>query len=116
VLSLVALVVGFLVGFAVKKGSNGRGGPPYQWLAVFLTYTAIAISEALWAPGVTRAAGLVDAVVELYARPIVGGGSVIGLVIVAVGLYEAWAVNKPASLAITGPFDVGAGPAPAPPR
>lgn len=38
---LVAVVVGFLVGGAVRKGSNGRGGWAYQALAMFITYGAI---------------------------------------------------------------------------
>lgn len=42
--SLIAIVVGVMVGAAVKRGSNGRGGWRYQLLAVFLTYTAIVSS------------------------------------------------------------------------
>ncbi|MDH4048439.1 MAG: hypothetical protein OEW68_10200 [Gammaproteobacteria bacterium] len=38
---LVAIVVGFAVGFAVRMGSGGRGGKPYQFLAVIITYAAI---------------------------------------------------------------------------
>lgn len=38
---LVAIVVGFMVGKAVRKGSRGRGGWAYQALAVSLTYLAI---------------------------------------------------------------------------
>jgi len=38
---LVAIVVGFLVGFGVRWGSRGRGGWPYQVLAVTITYVAI---------------------------------------------------------------------------
>jgi hypothetical protein len=38
---LVAIVVGFLVGFGVRWGSGGRGGWPYQILAVGITYVAI---------------------------------------------------------------------------
>jgi hypothetical protein len=40
--ALVALIIGFLVGKAVRVGARGRGGRRYQWLAVMLTYTAIA--------------------------------------------------------------------------
>ncbi|HEX9610694.1 MAG TPA: hypothetical protein VF978_02315 [Gemmatimonadales bacterium] len=39
--SIIAIVVGVMVGAAVKRGSNGRGGRRYQLLAVFLTYAAI---------------------------------------------------------------------------
>jgi hypothetical protein len=38
---LVAIVVGFMVGKAVHKGSRGRGGWAYQTLAISLTYLAI---------------------------------------------------------------------------
>ena len=40
--SLVAIVVGFLVGKAVRKGTGNRGGLLYQFLALFLTYSSIA--------------------------------------------------------------------------
>lgn len=38
---LIAVVVGLMVGHAVKWGSGGRGGRRYQILAVTLTYLAI---------------------------------------------------------------------------
>lgn len=41
---ILAVVVGFVVGGAVRKGSKGRGGWRYQALAIFLTYTAIVSS------------------------------------------------------------------------
>ena len=41
-IGLVAVVVGLMVGGAVKAGSGRRGGRFYQLLAVFLTYSAIA--------------------------------------------------------------------------
>lgn len=41
---LVAIVVGYMVGIAVRKGSRGRGGWPYQTLAIGLTYLAIVTS------------------------------------------------------------------------
>jgi hypothetical protein len=40
-LGLIAIVVGLMVGVAVRKGSNGRGGWFYQTLAIVLTYTSI---------------------------------------------------------------------------
>ncbi len=41
---LVSILVGFMVGTAVRKGSEERGGVLYQLTAVFLTYLAIAVS------------------------------------------------------------------------
>ncbi len=38
---LIAIVVGLMVGAAVRKGSSGRGGWFYQTLAIVLTYSCI---------------------------------------------------------------------------
>jgi predicted lipid-binding transport protein (Tim44 family) len=40
----VALAVGWLVGSAIRKGSNGVGGRRYQIAAVALTYAAVSLS------------------------------------------------------------------------
>ncbi len=40
-IGLVALAVGWAVGGAVRRGSGGLGGRPYQVVAVLLTYLAI---------------------------------------------------------------------------
>lgn len=45
-LGLVAIVVGLLVGGAVRKGSDGRGGWRYQALAMFLTYSAVVATDS----------------------------------------------------------------------
>ena len=39
--ALIAIVVGLMVGGAVRKGTGNRGGRLYQLLAVFLTYSSI---------------------------------------------------------------------------
>lgn len=43
-IGLISILVGFMVGTAVRKGSEGRGGALYQLTAVFFTYLAIAVS------------------------------------------------------------------------
>jgi hypothetical protein len=48
-IGLVAIVVGLLVGGAVRKGSAGRGGWFYQLMAIFLTYASISGSYFLTA-------------------------------------------------------------------
>jgi len=144
---LISIVVGLMVGHAVKKGCDGRGGWFYQGLAMFLTYTAIMatyIPPALKAirdhkPAAAKAqppakpgdpadaddlddnvpAGrrpsvvtLVVAVVVLiglaYSLPIIVGiHSPISLIIVAVGLYEAWLINRRARIVVNGPYQIG---------
>ena len=36
-LALISILVGWMVGTAVRRGANLRGGWVYQWLAIFLT-------------------------------------------------------------------------------
>ena len=161
---LISVLVGFMVGKAVKMGSNGRGGWFYQGLAMLLTYTAIVLTyflpvvvEALAgregrapAPQAARAGqpnpadAQVDAQVEADAKAIAKAGepgacgarrrpslglallglayllalafalpisgnldSPIGLIIVAIGLYEAWVINKRVPISIQGPYRIG---------
>ena len=160
---LVAIIVGLMVGVAVRRGSNGRGGWRYQLLAVFLTYTAIVsthvpfIIEEFKKEARTRAAadsvtaptdsamhltvaaadstaparvapvstsgaavrpdvglgGMAVALLALvaffYAVPFLGGiQNIMGIVIIAIGLFEAWKINKRATLSISGPYRVAA--------
>jgi hypothetical protein len=43
-IGLIAILVGYMVGKAIRHASNGRGGRPQQILAVLLTYFAITTS------------------------------------------------------------------------
>lgn len=43
-IGLISILVGFMVGSAVRIGSRNKGGAGYQLLAVFLAYTAIGAS------------------------------------------------------------------------
>lgn len=74
--SLIAIVVGVMVGAAVKRGTNGRGGRRYQLLAVFLTYAAIVSSYVPFAlEGIREAVQAPPANVSadtLAARPAAG--------------------------------------------
>jgi hypothetical protein len=42
-IGFVAIFVGWFVGIAVRKGSEGRGGATYQAMAMVLTYAAIVV-------------------------------------------------------------------------
>ena len=152
----MAIVVGLLVGYAVRKGSNGRGGWRYQALAMFLTYTSIVSSyvplifKEIYEQRQTAAAGdttatdmaspaiadsasgaateitevsadSTDSAAEpgfvvalllfigiIYALPFLAGiENIVGLIIIGIGLYEAWKLNQRVTLAISGPYQVG---------
>jgi hypothetical protein len=49
-----------------------------------------------------------------FATPVLlGFQNIIGMLIIAIALYEAWKMNKRAELAVTGPYRVAAGGSPA---
>jgi hypothetical protein len=191
--SLVSILVGYMVGRAVHWGARGRGGWPYQTLAVLLTYLAIVstyvpplvtaikahadartqaaartqdAARARAAPATTTAhapaagtgtAGQPTAAGTAAGRPTAAGAAtaqptdastagtrptavhpgasrppslaayafaylwvlgiattlpfvgaigVIGLIIIAVGLFEAWKLNQRPRIAISGPHAV----------
>ncbi len=148
---LISIVVGLMVGFAVRKGARARGGWRYQALAMFLTYAAIAstyvprVLEAVrqerggaasapatapaaatdqGAPAEPAAAQGTEAgamsggqllvalgllIVFALALPFLAGfDNIMGRVLIAIALYEAWKVNRAARLQISGPYQVGA--------
>src|SRR5690348_2566722 len=43
-IGIVAILIGYMVGYAVRKGAGGRGGRRFQVLAVALTYASIALA------------------------------------------------------------------------
>ncbi|MGH7134517.1 MAG: hypothetical protein ACREHD_02190, partial [Pirellulales bacterium] len=147
---LISILVGLMIGKAVQKGCNARGGWFYQALAMFLTYTAIVLTyippmiqmmrqgpapaaaaqaqpgQPIGAPKQEEAAVpaggggpanggplyyVIMAVVWMcvaFAIPIlVGFQSPMSLVIIGIGLYEAWVINKRRPLVISGPYRIG---------
>ncbi len=122
-IGIIAIAVGYGVGKAVSWGSSGKGGWLYQILAVFLTYSAIV---ANYVPDIVKGSEVVDPPLMLYivsfflayAVPFYAGfENIIGLLIIAFGLWEAWKFNKRVDAAVTGPYTVTPSssiPAPAP--
>lgn len=123
---LIAIVVGILVGGAVKAGAKGRGGVGYQLLAVVLTYLSIA---ANYVPDIVRAlrsdtdvadnwiALVIITAVTAVSAPFYGGiSNIIGLLIIGFALYQAWVINKPSQVKFNGPYHLAPSSAPyAPP-
>jgi hypothetical protein len=119
--SLIAILVGFVVGKAVFVGAERRGGRRYQVLAALLTYFAIAASvdSALAAdlPTTTKTeakspigfggfmVGVGALTLLVFALPImVGMGSIISVIILALGLLQAWRMNKAVEINVSGPY------------
>jgi hypothetical protein len=43
-IGIVAILIGYMVGYAVRKGARGRGGLRFQVLAIMLTYCSVALA------------------------------------------------------------------------
>jgi ABC-type multidrug transport system fused ATPase/permease subunit len=43
-IGLVAILIGYMVGYAIRKGTRGRGGRRFQVLAIALTYGSISVA------------------------------------------------------------------------
>jgi MFS family permease len=126
-IGLIAVVVGFAVGAAVRKGSDDRGGVAYQLLAVFITYCCIVstyvpeiYAEASKEPGdVPEVALMIFSVIIAFIAPVLMGfQNIIGMLIIAFALWEAWKINKYKKLEFQGPFTIagaGGGAMPPPP-
>jgi hypothetical protein len=115
-LALLAILVGWMVGKAVRYGSRGRGGRRYQVLALLLTYFAISVS---YVPQLSRidlgAGAAVGIIVALVIAPIKVvltqlPGSILSLIIIGVGMAQAWRMNGRVNIAFKGPFRVAASP------
>jgi hypothetical protein len=113
-LGLIAIVLGYLVGIAVRKASKGRGGLPYQFLAVAITYLCIAgqyvpdiYAYAKEWENTAASTAFLFAIKEAFILPItMGRQNFIGLIIIAFALWEAWKFNRKGTLDITGPHAI----------
>jgi len=64
-IGIVAILIGYMVGWAVRKGANGKGGRRFQILAVVLTYWAVGLAYAPLAfDGLSKHSGKPAAVVS----------------------------------------------------
>ncbi|HET9452630.1 MAG TPA: hypothetical protein VFO83_17190 [Aggregicoccus sp.] len=110
---LVYVAVGWLVGAAVARGANGRGGLGYQLLAVLLTWTSVAWStvpallehQAQQNPELSGpAAVVITAVLSMMMPAMVAMESVMMVLITGFALWQAWKMNRRSELALVGPF------------
>lgn len=120
-IGIVAIVIGYMVGYAVRKGAGGRGGRRFQVLAVVLTYLAVGLAYAPLVASALLDASLLKIILVAWfvvALPVivVANGlpaSLISAAIIFFSLQQAWRMTGAPRLRITGPYRVGAPPAPA---
>lgn len=150
-IALVAIVIGYMVGWSIRRGAGGRGGRRLQvaamaftYLAVALSYVPLAVESAaetelagdgyaalagaqsgadyvlVTADGVVTQQGasedeapggartfviLLGVVLALPVMMIFGSlpSGMIGAVIIAIAMYQAWRMTAAVDLIVTGP-------------
>jgi len=122
-IGLVAIAAGWLVGRAMQIGGGGGGGTAFQIMAASLTYLSVAVAYlAVRVHAVVEGTGMsvVEAVAAISRRsPLSVIGlpltenladlpmGALGLLIVGVGVYQAWRMTAKVVLTFEGPFRVG---------
>jgi len=114
-IGILSIGVGYLVGHGVRWGAGDRSTRGLQIAAVVLTYLAITVQYIPDLAGPMQLEGLgawLSAMPKLMAyavaAPFSGGvRGVIGAIILAVALREAWRLTTPIDAAIKGPLAVG---------
>lgn len=113
--SLIAILVGWMVGKSIRAGAGGQGGLKLQILAVALTYLAITFGPLLYI--VYKNGGIpLGAIPTLFSFAIrlpflelqanfVSG--LLNIVILAFGLVQAWRYTKGSPHELLGPFQAG---------
>jgi hypothetical protein len=111
-IGIIAIAIGYMVGWAIRKGTGDRGGLRFQIMAIVLTYWAVGLA---YAPLFMAHAGVPLPVMffEVWTLPILvitgGGSGIITAIIIAVGMRQAWRMTGAPVLKIAGPFRVGSG-------
>jgi hypothetical protein len=133
-IGLIAILVGWMVGKAIRHASYGRGGRPQQILAVALTYFAITTSyipvilyhdsrvaqtksppvsssaPAEVRPRMSFGAAVLFLLIIAAAAPFMsltsGFSGLISLFIIFIGLRQAWKLTERREILLMGPYPV----------
>ena len=114
---LIAVVIGLMVGGAVRVGAERRGGIGYQLLAILITYLAVGaglIAAELTSPArqtgedsFTGLALVIVSVIGVFVGPVLTAiRSPIAGIIMAFALWEAWKMNKHNPIVFNGPYRI----------
>lgn len=110
--SIITILIGWLVGKAVRKGSDGRGGLGYQFLAVAITYLTIGFTFVLvsFSDVDGHDVSALACVIGAFVAPVLAAKeSILGAIITFFGLMQAWQLNRKIHLEITGPHALAPG-------
>ena len=114
---LIAIFVGLGVGKAVRLGAGTAAKKRYRALAMLLTYLSITGTYVPYAFESAADVALVAALVIAFIAPflmLLSMENIMGLVILGIGVYEAWKLSAPPDVVVQGPFTLATTPESAP--
>lgn len=115
-IGIVAILTGYLVGYAVRKAAGNRGGRRFQMLAVVLTYVSVAMA---YAPLIVRSVAakdifpLLGLILALPVLVIVNSlpSGLLSAAIIFFGMQRAWRMTAAPTMVFNGPYRVAGTPA-----
>ncbi len=113
-IGIVAVLNGWMVGKAMRWGTDGQGGRLLQVAAALLTYLSVGMAYVplVLPPGASIGlVSLLDAArlpVSMILRSMPGG--IISALIIGFGMMQAWQLTDTPALDLEGPFRVGSAP------
>lgn len=106
-IGLIAIALGYGIGKAVRIGAGLRPGKRYRVLALLLTYwsiTAMYIPELMPETDSVIGAAVVALTVPFFM--LADFDNILGLIILGIGLYEAWKHSAAPQVIVEGPFSL----------
>jgi len=112
-LGLLALFIGYGVGRAVRKGAGLKHHWGLRVMAVALTYLSIVATYVplIYAQVQANDGALLETLTVALTLPLLMAldGEVLSLIIIGIGLWQAYQLSRAPKLDISGPFQLGSG-------
>lgn len=141
-IGIVAIAIGYMVGYAIRRATGSRGGRRLQILAIVLTYWSVGLAytpvafkqladaeqtrtsqevtteseDGLTGGQLVIGLAIVAALTLVLPVMVIFGslpGGLISAVIIGVGMRQAWRMTAAPTLVVSGPYRIGASSTPA---
>jgi hypothetical protein len=104
---LSGVLAGVLVGLGVRRGAQGNRAQGYRWLALSLTYLTVVstyVAPLFAMPDVSTMLGAALHALYLPGLMLLTMKNPVSLIMLGIGLHEAWKLSAPHVLNVDGPF------------